>query len=64
MPGSPMGRSTLVFMTTNKENDLLSHTGRGTPMGDLFRRFWFPDEATNRRSSGWDSGRSGPLITR
>ncbi len=29
-------------MTTSEENELLSRTGRGTPMGDLFRRFWFP----------------------
>ena len=29
-------------MTTREENDLLTHTGRGTPMGDLMRRFWLP----------------------
>ena len=29
-------------MTTREENDLLSHTGRGTPMGDLLRRYWLP----------------------
>ncbi|HXR86603.1 MAG TPA: Rieske 2Fe-2S domain-containing protein [Stellaceae bacterium] len=29
-------------MTTREENQLLTHTGRGTPMGDLMRRFWLP----------------------
>lgn len=25
-----------------KQNELLTRTGRGTPMGDLFRRYWLP----------------------
>ena len=29
-------------MLTPEENDLISRTGRGTLMGDLFRRFWTP----------------------
>ena len=29
-------------MATREENELLTHTGRGTPMGDLMRRFWLP----------------------
>ena len=27
---------------TREENELLPHTGRGTPMGDLLRRYWMP----------------------
>ncbi len=27
---------------TDEDNELLSRTGPGTPMGDLFRRFWIP----------------------
>ena len=29
-------------MTTREQNDFLSQTGPGTPMGDLFRRYWIP----------------------
>ena len=29
-------------MLTREDNDLLTRTGPGTPMGDLFRRFWQP----------------------
>ncbi|MDE2969584.1 MAG: Rieske 2Fe-2S domain-containing protein, partial [Chloroflexota bacterium] len=29
-------------MLTREDNDLLTQTGPGTPMGDLFRRFWQP----------------------
>jgi len=29
-------------MTTREQNELLSRTGPGTPMGDLFRRYWIP----------------------
>ena len=29
-------------MLTREENELLTHTGPGTPMGELFRRFWIP----------------------
>jgi phthalate 4,5-dioxygenase oxygenase subunit len=29
-------------MTTKQQNDLLTQTGPGTPMGDLFRRYWIP----------------------
>lgn len=29
-------------MLTHEENDMLTMTGPGTPMGDLFRRFWIP----------------------
>jgi nitrite reductase/ring-hydroxylating ferredoxin subunit len=29
-------------MISKEENDLLCRTGPGTPMGDLFRRFWLP----------------------
>jgi phenylpropionate dioxygenase-like ring-hydroxylating dioxygenase large terminal subunit len=29
-------------MLTREQNDLLTRTGPGTPMGDLFRRYWIP----------------------
>src|ERR1043166_8631888 len=29
-------------MLSKEENELLTQTGPGTPMGDLFRRFWLP----------------------
>src|SRR5579864_8511367 len=29
-------------MTTREQNDLLTRTGPGTPMGELFRRYWLP----------------------
>ena len=29
-------------MTTREQNDLFTLTGPGTPMGDLFRRYWIP----------------------
>src|SRR3712207_3338468 len=29
-------------MTSREENELLTRTGPGTPMGQLFRRFWLP----------------------
>src|SRR5437773_3341119 len=27
-------------MLTKEENELLTHVGPGTPMGDVFRRYW------------------------
>jgi phthalate 4,5-dioxygenase len=29
-------------MTTPAQNELLTRTGPGTPMGDLLRRYWIP----------------------
>jgi hypothetical protein len=29
-------------MTTREQNDFLTQCGPGTPMGDLFRRYWVP----------------------
>ena len=29
-------------MLTKEENELLTRTGPGTSMGELFRRFWIP----------------------
>ena len=29
-------------MITQEENDLLTQTGRGTPCGELMRRYWQP----------------------
>ena len=32
-------------MTTREQNDFLTQTGPGTPMGNLFRRYWIPGAA-------------------
>jgi phthalate 4,5-dioxygenase len=29
-------------MLSKEDNELITHTGPGTPMGELMRRFWFP----------------------
>jgi len=29
-------------MLSEKDNELLARTGTGTPMGELFRRYWIP----------------------
>jgi phthalate 4,5-dioxygenase len=29
-------------MLNTRDNELLTRTGPGTPMGDYFRRFWVP----------------------
>jgi phthalate 4,5-dioxygenase oxygenase subunit len=29
-------------MLRKEQNDLLTQTGPGTPMGELFRRYWLP----------------------
>ena len=29
-------------MLTQEENEVLTRVGPGTPMGELFRRFWIP----------------------
>jgi phthalate 4,5-dioxygenase oxygenase subunit len=29
-------------MLSERENELITHVGPGTPMGDLYRRFWLP----------------------
>src|SRR5437870_3366526 len=29
-------------MLSHEENELLTHTGPGTPMGNVYRRFWLP----------------------
>src|SRR6185295_10903204 len=31
-----------AVMTTREQNDFLTRTGPGTPIGDLFRRYWIP----------------------
>jgi phenylpropionate dioxygenase-like ring-hydroxylating dioxygenase large terminal subunit len=31
-----------TVMLSQNENELLCHTGPGTPMGEVFRRFWLP----------------------
>jgi phthalate 4,5-dioxygenase len=34
-------------MTTHALNDFLTMTGPGTPMGELFRRYWIPAMAAD-----------------
>src|SRR5690348_3819211 len=35
-------RSRGVEMLSREENELLTHTGPGTPMGEVMRRYWLP----------------------
>lgn len=39
-------------MLTKEDNDLLTRTDAGTPMGDLFRRFWLPALVPSELPSG------------
>ena len=39
-------------MMTKEENDLLTQTGRGTPGGELFRRYWQPVALSEELPSG------------
>ncbi|MBM2810037.1 MAG: aromatic ring-hydroxylating dioxygenase subunit alpha, partial [Chloroflexi bacterium] len=34
-------------MLTKEENERLTHIGPGTPMGEVFRRYWHPIAATS-----------------
>ncbi len=34
-------------MLSREENELLTQVGRGTPMGELWRRYWFPIAASS-----------------
>ncbi len=40
-------------MLTQEENELLTKTGRGTPMGDLLRRYWQPVAAASEMDDRW-----------
>ena len=40
-------------MLTKEENALLTQTGRGTPMGDLLRRYWQPVAAASEMEEKW-----------
>ena len=41
-------------MLTREENERLTRVGRGTPMGELTRRFWLPFLLTSDVSrAGW-----------
>ena len=39
-------------MATREENELLSRVGRGTPMGNMMRRFWVPAMRTEKLEAG------------
>jgi 5,5'-dehydrodivanillate O-demethylase len=34
-------------MLSQEENEQLTQVGRGTPMGELLRRYWYPVEASS-----------------
>jgi hypothetical protein len=36
-------------MLSREENELICRTGPGTPMGELFRRFWLPVALADNR---------------
>ena len=38
-------------MLTKEENEMLTRVGKGTPMGEFFRKYWLP--VGSRRSSGY-----------
>jgi 5,5'-dehydrodivanillate O-demethylase len=40
-------------MLTQQENELLTQTGAGTPMGDLLRRYWHPFAAASEMEGRW-----------
>jgi 5,5'-dehydrodivanillate O-demethylase len=31
-----------MYRTTKEENEILTRTGKGTPMGEFLRRYWWP----------------------
>ena len=31
-----------MYKTSKEENEILTRTGRGTPMGEFLRRYWWP----------------------
>src|SRR6516225_64055 len=39
-------------MLSREENELLTQVGRGTSMGELLRRYWYPVAACSELSSG------------
>ena len=39
-------------MLTREAQDRLTRVGRGTPMGELLRRYWFPVAASSEVSEG------------
>src|ERR1019366_909100 len=40
-------------MLTAHDNELLTRTGRGTPMGELLRRYWYPVAARAQLDGRW-----------
>jgi len=45
-------------MLTAEENALLTRVGRGTPMGELLRRYWFPVAACSEMGPSSSSGQA------
>ena len=31
-----------MYKTSKEENEILTRTGQGTPMGEFLRRYWWP----------------------
>ena len=46
-------------MLSREENELLTQVGRGTPMGDLLRRYWYPIAASAGVSRETHEGGAG-----
>ncbi len=40
-------------MTTREQNDFLTQTGPGTPMGKLLRRYWIPALLSDEIADGF-----------
>src|SRR5262249_36247966 len=45
-------RAVEVIMLSRQDNELLTRTGSGTPMGDLIRRYWIPVVLASELSPG------------
>ncbi len=41
-------------MTTKSESEILTRTGPGTPMGELFRQYWIPAAKSSELAAGGD----------
>jgi len=51
-------------MITHEQNALLTQTGPGTPMGELFRRYWIPAMLAEEFAAAELSAGAGPASVR
>ena len=49
-------------MLSKAENELLVNTDRGTPMGELFRRFWLPVALSDDLPGPVSAPDDGPVV--